>query len=80
MSFCGLTKRVTPKICRLYVRVLINKRSFEPFVCLDSVQTDLSEMFERKTGDNWTVSTRTDSRRGKVAECHQSAGMETYPP
>ena len=31
MSFCGLTKRIFPKICILCVRVKINKRSFEPF-------------------------------------------------
>ena len=34
MSFCSLTKGITPKICRLCVCVIINKRSFEPFMCL----------------------------------------------
>ena len=33
--FCSLTKGITPKICRLYVYVVINKRSFEPLICLD---------------------------------------------
>ena len=33
MSFCGLIKGTSPKICILCVRVQINKRSFEPF-CL----------------------------------------------
>ena len=31
MSFCGLIKGISPKICILCVRVKINKRSFEPF-------------------------------------------------
>ena len=31
MSFCGLTKGISPKICILCVRVIINERSFEPF-------------------------------------------------
>ena len=31
MSFCGLTKGVSLKICRLCVRVKINKLSFNPF-------------------------------------------------
>ena len=31
MPFCGLTKEISPKICILYDRVNINKRSFEPF-------------------------------------------------
>ena len=30
-SYCGLIKRISPKICILCVRVKINKRSFEPF-------------------------------------------------
>ena len=33
--FCSATKGITPKMCRLCVCVIINKRSFEPFVCLD---------------------------------------------
>ena len=37
MSFCRLTKGITPTICRLCVYVIINKRSFESFVCLDPV-------------------------------------------
>ena len=35
MSFGSLTKDINPKICRLCVCVLINKRSFEAFMCLD---------------------------------------------
>ena len=35
MSFCSLTKRITPKISKLCVCVIINKRSFEPFMHLD---------------------------------------------
>ena len=31
MSFCGLTNGISPKICILCVRVIINKCSFEPF-------------------------------------------------
>ena len=34
---CGFTKGITPKMCRLCVCVLINKRSFEPFMCLDLI-------------------------------------------
>ena len=39
MSFCSFTKWITPKICRLCFCVLINKRSFEPFMCLDMTVT-----------------------------------------
>ena len=35
MSFCGLTKGISPKICILCDRVIMNKRSFELFLCLD---------------------------------------------
>ena len=31
VSFIGLIKGISPKICMLCVRVKINKRSFEPF-------------------------------------------------
>ena len=37
VSFCSLTKRITPKMCRFCVCVLINKRSFEAFMCLDLI-------------------------------------------
>ena len=37
VSFCGLTKGITPKICRLCVCVIINKCSFEAFMCLDLI-------------------------------------------
>ena len=37
VSFCCLTKVITPIICRLCVCVLTSKRSFEPFMCLDLV-------------------------------------------
>ena len=37
VSFFSLTKGITPKIYRLCVYVLINKRYFEPFMCLDLV-------------------------------------------
>ena len=30
-------KGITPKMCRLCVYVIINKRSFEPFMCLSPV-------------------------------------------
>ena len=32
-----MTKGITPKICRLYVCVIINKRSFESFIWLDPI-------------------------------------------
>ena len=35
LSFCSMKMGLLPKICRLCVCVLINKRSFEPFMCLD---------------------------------------------
>ena len=37
MSFCRLTKGITPKICRLWVYVIINKRSFGSFMYVDPV-------------------------------------------
>ena len=37
VSFCSLTKGISPKNCRLCVGVLINKRSLDPFVSLDLV-------------------------------------------
>ena len=41
MSFSSLTKGISPKICRLCVRI-INKRSCKPFMCLDQHWTELS--------------------------------------
>ena len=35
--FVALTKGITSEICRLCVCVIINKRSFDPFMCLDLV-------------------------------------------
>ena len=35
-------KGITLKICRLCVYVVINKRSFKSFMCLDPVSTDSS--------------------------------------
>ena len=46
VSFCGLTKEISPKMCILCVRVKINKRSFEPFQFLDQV---LLYSIQRKT-------------------------------
>ena len=37
--FCSLMKGITMTICRLCVCVIINKRSFESFLCLDVVTT-----------------------------------------
>ena len=37
VSFCSLTKGISPKICILRVHVKINKPSFEPFLCLGHV-------------------------------------------
>ena len=38
-SFCGFIKGISPKMCIiLCVRVKIDKRSFEPFWCLDPSQ------------------------------------------
>ena len=37
LFFFSPTKGITPKICRVCVCVLINKHSFEPFMCLDLV-------------------------------------------
>ena len=37
MSFCSFAKGLPRNICRLRVCVIINKRSFEPFICLDLV-------------------------------------------
>ena len=42
MSFCSLKNRITPKICRMCVCVLMNKRSFAPFMCLDLLRTQIS--------------------------------------
>ena len=37
----SLTRWITPKMCRLYVCVIINKRSLKPFMCLDLIRTAL---------------------------------------
>ena len=37
VSFCRLTKGITPKICRLCIYVIIHKRSFESCMCLDLI-------------------------------------------
>ena len=34
MSYCALINGISPKMCMLCVRVKINKRSFEPFLCV----------------------------------------------
>ena len=39
MSFCGLTKGISPNICRLCVRDIINMRYFEPFMCKDLIES-----------------------------------------
>ena len=35
MSLCSLMKGIPPNVCSLCVCVIINKRSFESFMCLD---------------------------------------------
>ena len=47
VSYCGLTQGISPEICILCVRVIINKRSFEPFSC---VCVFGSTFFARQTG------------------------------
>ena len=37
LSFCSLTKVITPKMCKLCACVTINKRSFESFMYLGLV-------------------------------------------
>ena len=37
VSFCRLTKGITPEICGLCVYVIINKRSLESFIFWDLV-------------------------------------------
>ena len=44
MSFCRLTKGITPKICRLCVCVIINKRPLEPFMCLYLVKIQFNRL------------------------------------
>ena len=46
MSFCGLAKGISPKMCILCVRIKINKRSFEIFcVWILMLTVVLSELF-----------------------------------
>ena len=45
MSFCGLIKRISPKICILCVRVKMNKRSFKPFFVFGSCFRMLTVFF-----------------------------------
>ena len=45
MSFCSLTKGITPKICRLCVCVLINEHSFEPVMCLARTAVDAKRVY-----------------------------------
>ena len=44
--------------------------------CARTLTRTTREIFERKNEEIWRVSTRTNSRRGKVVECHQSTGMK----
>ena len=56
MSFCSSTKGISPKICRLCVCVIINRRSFEAFMCKDLVlerwQSHLFQTLKNKTKNN----------------------------
>ena len=52
MSFCSLTKGITPTICRVCVCVLINKRSFEPFMCLEERGVEKGERGVEKGGES----------------------------
>ena len=42
VSFCSSTKGIIPKICILCVCVMINKRSFEFFICLDLADINIT--------------------------------------
>ena len=44
LSFCLLMKGITPNICRLCVCDIIDKRSFESFMCV--------QRFQRKRPNN----------------------------
>ena len=57
MSFCSLTKGITLKICRLSVSVIINKHSFEPFMCLDLKMTRmrLADVQWQWIPNNWST-------------------------
>jgi len=45
VSFCGLIKAISTKLCVLCVRIKINNRSFEPF-CVRIVMTSLAPSFK----------------------------------
>ena len=58
MSFCGLIKGISPKICILCVCVKINKRSFEPFC--------VWMLFSWPRVDNWGCSDEQEKKKETV--------------
>ena len=48
VSFRSLTKEIIPEVYRLCVCVMINKRSFECFMCFDSVALRLIFLFRTR--------------------------------
>ena len=67
-------KGITLKICRLYVYVIIiNKRSFEPFMCLDQNKNSLKNKNKTKKQLNVSLSGSCHSLKQTKA---QSASVE----
>ena len=70
VSFCGLTKGISPKFCILCVRLIINKRSFEPFCVWTYLKAALLAVVAVGVG-------RADAR--VVAGVGQDGGVGTEP-
>ena len=58
---CSLTKGITPTICRLCICILMNKRSFELFMCLGIIRA--------KKKRNKDLKSRTSIGHFQVTSC-----------
>ena len=59
----------------------VNSKHPEPgieWIVHEHLPGQREKFFEGKNKEIWRVSTRTNSRRGKVVECHQSTGMKRF--
>ena len=71
-----MTKGIFPKICRLCVCIIINKRSLQTFMCLDleKKKTDKSDQCTDEVG--WVFS--LDLKEKSEVECLTAKGREFH--
>ena len=78
MSFCGLTKEISLKICILCSRVKINKHLFEPF-CVQILQPIRQQLEEQcHILINQCLEFPTDDREGRNLLFLCSVSLDSY--